>query len=213
MAFAFFHPASHAAFVCGTCAAIDFTEHNGRITFAFKNQAGLAPTCTDATSALNLKANGYNYVGAFATANDQFNFLYQGSVSGEFLWFDSYVNQIQLNNQLQLAMMVLLTTAKSIPYNNAGYALVRAAALDPILQALDFGSIRAGVTLSQAQIAEVNDAAGVKIDNTLFQQGWFFQVRDATAQVRAARQSPPCTLWYMDGQSIQQINIASINVQ
>jgi hypothetical protein len=37
-------------------------------------------------------------------------------------------------------------------------------------------------------------------------------VRDAPPEVRAARGSPPCTLWYMDGQSIQRINLASIEL-
>lgn len=205
--------AAHAAFVCGSEASIDFTETDGRITFAFKIQSGLAPTCTNASAAANLIANGYNFVGAYATANDQFNFLYPGSVSGPFLWLDSFVNQIWLNNQFQLALMVLLTSAKSIPYNRAGYAKIEAACLDVILQGLNFGAFRPGVTLSQSQAAQVNSAAGVKISDTLQQQGWYLQVKDASPQVRAARGSPPCTFWYMDGQSVQRINLTSVDVQ
>jgi hypothetical protein len=205
--------ASYAAFICGAAASIDFTEHNGRITFAFKSQSGLQATCTNATAALNLIANGYNFYGAYATANDDFVFLYNGSVSGDFLWLDSFINQIWMNNQFQLALMVLLTTVKSIPYNDAGYALIEAACLDVIQQGLNFGAFRAGVTLSNAQIAEVNSAAGVKIDDVLSSQGWYLQVLDANPQVRAARGSPPCTFWYMDGQSVQQITLASIDVE
>src|SRR6185437_13985058 len=113
------------------------------------------------------------------TANDQFTWFYNGSISGEFLWSDSYVDQIQLNNALQLALMVLLQTAKSIPYNSFGYALIRAACVDPVTAALNFGTIRAGVTLSAAQIAEVNAAAGAKIDDVLSTVGWYLQVLDA----------------------------------
>ena len=204
--------ATKAAFVCGTAAAIDFTEHEGRITFAFKKQSGLTADVTDQTTADNLEANHYNFYGVYATANDQFLFLYPGSVSGDFLWFDSYVDQIWLNNGLQLQLMVLLTNRKSIPYNQAGYSLIEAACLDQILRAVDVGVIRAGITLSQAQIAEVNNDAGLKIDKTLNDRGWYMQVRDAPPEVRAARGSPPCTLWYMDGQSIQRINLASIEL-
>ncbi len=109
--------------------------------------------------------------------------------------------------------MVLLKNAKSIPYNAAGYGLIRASLLDPINQGLNFGAFRPGVTLSQLQIAEVNNAAGKKIDDVLSTQGWYLQVKDALPQVRAVRGSPPITFWYMDGQSVQKLNLASVEVQ
>lgn len=204
--------ATKAVFICGSAAAIDFTEHNGRITFAFKKQAGLAADITDQTTADNLEANGYNYYGVWATANDQFIFLYPGSVSGDFKWLDNYVDEIWLNQNLQLQLMVLLTTAKSIPYNQAGYSMIEAACMDPINAALNFGAIRAGVTLSALQASEVNNDAGVRIDNVLNQRGWYLQVLDADPTVRQARGSPPVTLWYMDGESVQRINLASIDL-
>jgi hypothetical protein len=37
-------------------------------------------------------------------------------------------------------------------------------------------------------------------------------VLDASPQVRQARGSPPITFWYMDGESVQRINIASIDL-
>lgn len=204
---------TYAAFVCGTAASIDFEETNGRITFAFRAQTGLVATCTNETAGNNLMSNGYNFYGAYATANDGFNFLYDGQVSGPFDWMDSFVNQIWLNNALQLALLSLLVNVKSIPYNTDGYSLIRAACLDPINAGLNFGAIRAGVPLSSAQAAEVNNAAGLKISDTLQQVGWYLLIQPATAQVRAARQSPPCKLWYMDGQSVQKIDLTSINVQ
>jgi len=204
--------ASYAAFVCGSAASIDFTETNGRITFAFRKQSGLVATCTNQTAADNLIANGYNFYGAYATANDEFIWFYPGAVSGDFKWLDSFIDEIWLNNGFQLALVELLQNTKSIPYNQYGYSLIRAACLDQINAGLNFGAFRAGVTLSQAQIAEVNGDAGVAIDKTLNQQGWYLQVKDASPQVRAARGSPPCTFWYMDGQSVQKINLASIEL-
>lgn len=211
-----------AAFICGAAASIDFTQLNGRITFAFRSQTGLVADVTNQSVAHNLggdpqsigsRGNYYNFYGAYATRNDQFVWENRGFVSGPFLWFDSYINQIWLNNALQLAIMELFQNTYSIPYNAQGYALIEAACLDPINAAVNFGAIRPGVTLSQSQIAEVNNSAGVDVASTIQQRGWYLLIADAQPQVRAARASPPCTLFYIDGQSVQAINLASIEIQ
>jgi hypothetical protein len=202
-----------AAFISGCIASIDFTRTNGRITFKFRRQAGLAADVTDVLTSTNLTANGYNYYGAYATANNLFVIFAEGTVSGPFQWLDSYVNQIWLNNALQLAILNTLANNNSIPYNAAGYALVEAACLDPINKAVNFGAIRAGVVLSAAQAAQVDNAAGLTISTVLNQRGWYLQILDPGAQVRQARQSPSCTLWYMDGGSIHKIVLASIELQ
>jgi hypothetical protein len=202
----------HAAFVLGCAASIDFNRTNGRITFAFKYLSGLTASVTDETTATALEANGYNFIGQYATANQGFTFFYPGSVSGPYKFLDAYVNEIYFNSQLQLSLMQLLTQINSVPYNDQGYTLIKAACQDPINQFVNFGGIQAGVTLSALQIAQVNNQAGQKIDTVLSQRGWFLQVLDATAQVRAARGTPPCTLWYMDGGSVQRITLASIVV-
>ncbi len=205
--------ASYAAFVCGYGASLDFNRLNGRTTIAFRSQSGLLATASTESTSDNLIANGYNFYGDYATANEDFIWFYPGQVSGDFQWLDSYIDQIWMNNQFQLAFMVLLQNTQSIPYNQAGYSMIKAAALDTIHQAVNFGAVRAGVTLSMAQIAEVNSEAGLNIAPVLNQDGWYFQVVDANPQVRQARQSPPCTFWYMDGQSVQQINLASIELK
>jgi hypothetical protein len=85
--------------------------------------------------------------------------------------------------------------------------------MDPILAALNFGAIRGNVPLSSSQAAQVNNAAGTKIDTVLSSRGWYLQILPATAQVRAARGTPPMTFLYMDGGSVQAINLASIVIQ
>lgn len=202
-----------AAFFCGTTASIDFTQTQGRITFAFKNQAGLVADITDATVADNLISNGYNFYGSYATANQQFTFFQTGSMPGSWKWADSYVNQIWMNSEFQLALMVLLANVRSAPYNNIGYGLIRAALLDPISAALNAGVIQAGVPLSASQAQQVNTAAGAKIDTVLSQSGWYLQILPASAQTRGNRASPPINFFYTDGGSIQQINMASIEIQ
>jgi hypothetical protein len=201
-----------AAFVLGYGASLDFAATNGRATAKFRRQSGLAADVIDGTISKNLEANGYNFFGDYTTRNDAFVFFANGMVTGPFKWLDSYLNQIWLNNALQLALMSLLVEVKSVPYNQVGYTLIRAACRDPIDAGMNFGAIRAGVPLSAAQAAEVNFAAGVKIDDVLQNRGWFLQVKDATAQVRAARGTPPMSLWYMDGQSVQKVVLASVEV-
>jgi hypothetical protein len=206
-------PADKAAFLMGYVASLDFTATNGRATAAFRSQDGLTADVTDGTTYTNLIANGYNCYGDFSTANDEFLFLSNGQLAGQFEWIDSYVNQIWLNNQFQLAMMVGLTSVNSIPYNTEGDVLIESFLMDQITQFANFGGLRAGVALSAAQTAEVNNAAGLAIDGVLSTRGWYLQVLQATAQTRGARQSPPINFWYMDGGSVQVLQMASILVQ
>ncbi len=202
-----------AVFMMGAIASLNFDQKNGRATMAFRDADGLTPDVTDGVVSQNLKLNGYNFYGDYALDNDDFHFLYPGTIIGQYEWIDSYVNQIWLKGRLQLAMMNLLREALSIPYNSEGYAMIHAAALDPILAALNFGAIRAGVSLSELQKAELNEAAGLKIDTVVSQEGWFFQVNDAPAITRGQRQTPPISLFYADGESVQQITVASIAIQ
>lgn len=201
-----------ATFVLGAIASIDFTRTNGRITAAFKSQSGFEPTVTDAQIAANLLENGYSFYGSYATANSDFNFLYDGNMPGKFKWLDSFVNQVFLNSQLQLSLISLLTNINSVPYNEAGYSLIRAALTGPVNSALNAGVIRVGVTLSPSQKAQINQAAGRDVTAILEQQGYYLQVLDPGAQARGLRQSPICNLWYTDGGAVQKISLASINI-
>lgn len=203
----------HAALCAGYAASLNFSELNGRTTMDFRSTSTLAPSVTDVDDANALESNGYAYYGAFATANDRFIFLRNSIVSGEFKWVDAYLNQIYFNSQLQLAQITGLVANKSIPYNEVGKSKVRASAQDPINEMLNFGGIQTGVILSEQQKSIINNEAGVDAATIIFNQGYYLMIRDATAQVRAARGSFPIKLWYTDGGSVHSINIASINVQ
>ena len=202
-----------AAFIMGAISSINFSQKNGRITLAFKSQSGLVPDIIDPVQYQNALANGYLCYTRFATANDSFVNLQDGAMPGSWAWIDTYVNQVYLTNQFQLAIMSLLTTVTSLPYNTSGYAQISAACQDPINEALNFGSIRTGVTLSEQQKSIVNAAAGVSIASSLQNQGYYLQILPATAQNRGLRRSPPCNFWYLDGGCIQKVNLASIDVQ
>lgn len=206
-----------AAFVMGAAASIDFEERNGRISFAFKWQAGLVPYVTNATIAVNLggnpqtgnHGNSYNYGGAIGAANAGFSWFQRGTVTGDFAWLDSYINEIWLNNSFQNALLNLQNSAKSIPYSASGQAMIEAALNDPIQAGLNFGAFAPG-PISNSQAVAVNTAAGARISDTLQTQGYYLQVLPATSTVRAARTSPPCKFWYLDRGSVQAITLASV---
>lgn len=205
--------ALEAAAVLGWAASLNFTQKNGRTTLAERSFSGLTPTVTTDAVASALEANGYNYYGDFATSSTEWQFFYKGSLTGQYKWADSYVNQIKLNADLQDAMMNLLTSVGSIPYNADGDALIHAALADPIKVHKNFGTIRTGITLSSSQVQELYNAIGVDVSQAMNADGYYLDIKDAAPSTRAARQSPPMTLYYTDGGSVQALSLASIEVQ
>lgn len=201
-----------ACAVMGAIASINFQAANGRRALAFLTFAAVQPTCASQQTAANLLANGYSFYGSSATANQGFIFLYNGQISGPFLSAVRYINQIFLNSQLQLALLSLLTNVGSVDYTPAGYASIRAALLDPIQAALNFGTIRTNVQLSQAQAQQLNQAAGVNAAPQVQTQGYYLQILDPGAQARANGQTPIINFWYADGGDILRITMASIDI-
>lgn len=213
---------NHAAFISGAIAAVDFTASPGRISFAYKTQPGLGAAVTNLTSAINLGGNpftvgdfgnGYNFVGIFSLPNQSSINYQRGTISGEYNWLDSYINQIWLTNQFNSAAYNYMLAIKSFPYTSAANVAFEQAMQGVIAQGLAFGAYSAGVTLSAAEVTEINTDAGANISATLQAQGYYFQILPANPDVRASRGSPPITFWYVDGGSVQSINIGSIAAQ
>ena len=206
--------ASHVAMVMGWAASLQFNRLNGRTPLYARTQAGLIPTSNTDAGYQNAKANGYNVYLGMSASNpvNNTNILANGVVSGIFMWADSYVNQIWLNANLQLALINLMKQAGQLPYNASGYNRIKTA-MQPILnQAISFGAITQGVPPSASQTAQMQATLGVDPSGALKNQGYYLQVADPGAIARQNRQSPICTLYYMDGQSIQQINMFSADV-
>ena len=201
-----------ASMISGMMASIDFTQLNGRVNFMFKtNNQVPGAVVTDLTAYENMIANGFSSYCAFDVQQDP-DMLANGQISGRFKWIDSYVGALHLAVDIQAAMVSLLQQQKSIPYNDQGNGLIAQAAMDPINAALNFGTIRPNTTPSASEAAQMNAAAGIRIDDVVGNRGWYFQVLPASATVRAARQSPPVQLFYMDGQSVQQLVINAVDV-
>lgn len=200
----------YAAFIMGVVASIAWQRVNGTITAAFKRQSGLAPWVVDETTATNLEAKNCNYFGNFATRNAEFVFLYPGVLSSsDYGYIDPYINSIWLNNRLQVSLMDGITNIGRVPYNLRGYTMIKAWMMDPVNEARMNASIEAGVTLSERQRSEVMNEAGLDISQELWTQGYYIQVLDPGASVRAQRGSPIVSLWYTYGGAVQRIEVAS----
>lgn len=193
------------AMAMGIGGAIDPAQLNGRKTWAYKQQNGLAYTVNDETSAPVLLANGYNFYGNYATASNQYKLFQNGQISGNAKWLDTYYGQVFIKDGLQNAWINALMMNNTVPYNQAGYGVLRAAAMDTINTAVNAGFIREGVKLSESQKATVYQEAGLDISGALETQGWYLQILDPTTQVRAERGTPVVNFWYMDGGSVQRI--------
>ena len=193
------------AMAMGVGASIDPAQLNGRKTWAFKQQTGLTYTVNSETDAPVLLANGYNFYGNYATASSQFKLFQNGQISGDAKWLDTYYGQVFIRDGLQNAWLNAMISANTLPYNQSGYGVLRAAAMDTINTAVNAGFIRQGVSLSEAQKAQVQSEAGLDISGALETQGWYLQILDPTTQVRAERGTPVVNFWYMDGGSIQRI--------
>lgn len=193
------------AMAMGVGAAIDPAQLNGRKTWAYKQQNGLAFTVNDETQAQTLLNNGYNFYGDYATASNQFKLFQNGQISGNAKWIDTYYGQVFIRDGLQNAWINALMMNNTVPYNQSGYGILRAAAMDTINTAVNAGFIRQGVALSESQKATVQSEAGLDISGALETQGWYLQILDPTTQVRAERGTPVVNFWYMDGGSVQLI--------
>lgn len=206
------------SFVCGSIASVNFNQLNGRTAFAYRKQTGLLAGVTTDTAAINLggnpqtigdRGNGYNYYGAIATANQNFIDYQRGFISGPFLWIDTYINQVAMNADFQLALMTLMEQVTSIPFNSAGDATIESALADTILKYKNFGAIVPGVTLSASQISQVNSAAGKNIAPTLSTQGWYLLIVAASSTIRQSRGPRAMTFFYVDGGSVQSFSLTS----
>lgn len=199
-----------AAFVMGTAASIAWTRPGGTITFAFKSQAGLAATVMHEEQAAALDAKNCSYYGQFATRNAEFNVFYPGVLSAsEYGYLDPLINSIWFNNRLQVALLDGLIATGRLPYTDAGYTRLRSWMMDPVNEALSNGIIEPGVTLSEAQKSEVAKEAGLDISEELYTSGYYIQILDPGASVRARRESPIISLWYTYGGAVQKIEVAS----
>ena len=201
-----------AAFVMGTAASIAWDQTNGTLTFAFKEQSGLGADVTDTEEHNALLSHGLNFIGNYATRNDNFVFFYNGQMLGEWAWIDAYLNACWLCNALQVQLMAMFTSNRRIPYNEAGYSIIRANCRDVIDRAINNGVINRGVALGQADIAKLTSELGGDFSDEIYNTGYCLQILDATPNARRQRTSPPANLVYTYGGAVQKLTLPAIAV-
>ena len=198
-----------AVFVLGSIASVNWERYQGTINYAFKKVDGVAASVTDQTDADLLNTKGVSYMGNFATRNDDFTFFYDAAMFGDYRFIDAFVNTVWLKNVMQVSIMNGLTSNGRVPYNERGYALIRAWLQDPINRALNNGTIDPGVEMSESQKAQVYNETGKDLSTELYTKGYAILVEDAGASVRVGRQSPNISVYYTYGGSVNHIEVAS----
>lgn len=196
---------------------LNFSSTRGRQTLAFiQDITGLViPQVTDGNTASMLTAAGYSFYGSWGNGFSSGPMMANGNVSGRFVWADSFANQIWLNASIQLDFINTFQNYGNIPFNVEGDTIAEASINGTMAEFIAFGGANIGVQLSATQVMQINSSAG---NNTAAQavmtQGYYFQpnISTATSANRQARAVPNSKLWYADGQSVQSINISSVDV-
>ena len=198
-----------AAGIMGTFASVDWNRLNGAIDLAFKKVDGLIPSVMTESDASVLDKKTYTYMGKFATKNTQFNFLYKGMITGDYINISTYINAVWLNETIKNALLTGLSGVTRTTYNENGYSFIRAWMSDPVNQAVNNGVIQTGVTLSEAQKAQIISEVGEDITPELFANGYYLLIQDPGALARSTGESPVITLYYTDGGVVKKLQISS----
>lgn len=197
-----------ATLVMAIGASVDWNRVNGLPTWAFKSQDGLAATITDTAKAEACVSQHLNYYGRWATRNDEFIYYYQGAMSGgDYGFVDAYIGALWLRNVLQVSLMNGLANVGRVPYNDDGYALIRAWCADPIDRALVNGVIQRGIVLSERQKSQLFNEIGKNVADEIYTDGYHLQIEDPGAQARVNRETPTMGLWYTYGGAVHRLEL------
>jgi hypothetical protein len=203
-----------AAAVVAFPASIKWDAVQGMKVLFAKSAANVAATVTSQAVAAVLDANKISYVGEFATRNAQFRFFNKGALTGNLYgWFDALIGLIWLRAKMQRCIMDGFASVNRVPYNEQGYTLIRAWCADAIRAAKNVGVIDEGISLSESQRAQITQELGQDIADELYAKGWYLQVDDPEANVRAQRGSPVMSLYITYGGSVQKIECPVTQIQ
>ncbi|WP_215754204.1 DUF3383 family protein [Acetobacter sp. P5B1] len=187
---------------------------NGRTSLMFRTFSTIVASSITDAQAENLLANGYNFYGSYKPYESTFNWMVNGQVSGKYLWADAYINQIWMNASFKEALADMFSSTR-VPMDSVGDTIVEAALQPTIEQALSFGAIDVGITLSSDEVSQVNSMAGKTIAGTLQAQGYYL-IPGASAAAAATREQRTAIngmFFYTDAGSVQSISLNSVEVQ
>ena len=202
---------THAGFVAGIAASIDYSKEEGSLTFSGKRQSGLTITADNDKMADCLESNYYNYYGSYSSYNPGYRCFETGVVSGDDgqNWLDILYNKIWLTTSLQNAMLNLLLNKNRIPFNDDGYSLIATTCTGPINQAILNGVISKGIKLGEFQISLITEILKKDVSDNLYAYGYYLYIGDNLPESRLKRIAKNCILFYCDGGSIQKIEFVA----
>lgn len=198
-----------AAFVVAYPATIKWDQTQGMKVIFGKSATGLEPTVTTESEAVALDGLRVSYVGQFATRNDEFVFANRGALASDFYGFyDVLIASIWLRSKIQTAVMDGFKSVNKVPYNDVGYTMLRQWLADPIDQGLNVGAIDRGLALSESQKAQILQETGDSDSaDDIETNGFWLQIKDPGASVRAQRGSPVMQLYVAYAGSVQKVEL------
>ena len=101
---------------------------------------------------------------------------------------------------------------RRVPYTLRGYAMIRSWLRDVINRAKNNGVIEAGVSLSETQKSSLIEELGADYSDEIYNNGYYLQILDPSAQTRQQRKSPSCNLVYTYGGAVHRLTMPSIAV-
>lgn len=198
-----------AAFAVAYPATIKWDQEQGMKVLFGKTASGLEPTVTDEASARALDDLRVSYVGQFATRNAEFQFANRGAMaSTHYGFYDVLVGMIWFRAKIQRSIMDGFAAVNRVPYTPRGYNLISTWITGPINEAVNVGVIDANMTLSDAQRSQIMQETGSNEAPTdIESNGFWLEVSDPTAAVRANRGTPVMNLYYAYAGSVQTVEM------
>lgn len=197
-----------AAFVLAFPATIKWDTVQGMKVIFGKSASGVPAVVTTEEQALALDDIHVSYVGQFATRNAEFTFANRGHLSSDtYGFYDTLIGLIWFKSCIQRAIMDGFASVNRVPYNQKGYNIVSAWIQDPINSAKNVGVIDTGMSLSNAQKAQILQEIGEDITGDLNTNGYYLEVKDPASNVRAERGSPVMNLYFSYAGSIQKAEL------
>lgn len=196
---------AHAGFWLGIGGSINYSQLNGSLSFAYKTQAGLAPSITTDAEYEALTEKSVNYYGQFASASQRYNLTEEGLITGIYKFVDNVYNQNWLAVTLQESSASFLASARKVSYTKKGRDQLKVIANEVCQFGVRNAVIEAGNEFDQQQRNILIQQAGFDITPNLTNAGYFIKVPAVDPSVRANRGPQPIYLWYSNGGSVLRL--------
>jgi len=155
---------------------------NTAYILAYKQEVGVIPEALTETQIGIIKAQGGNY---YVTRGNTYNIFQQG-VMANGMHFDEIINLDMLKNDIQIAVMDLLTGVSKVPQNEGGVTLLMSVIAGPCNAARNRGFLSPGVWTAPS-ILNLNTGDALSLGFIILAE----TISSQSASDRANRIAPP----------------------